>query len=123
MNWWRVANDQGHAIWNANALEYGTPGVDTVENHYIGTEVVEWTYFALELISDHVKNCHSEWIKEFFMRPTDIPHDDKVAAAEILSRIRTAIDQVYMRDWQRLPHQEELIALFSFCQPFNEAHA
>jgi hypothetical protein len=121
MSWWHIQDEHGYIDWGLTggqtSLRYYVPGQDSTENHYIGSEVLELLDLCLELLLPAVKARHAHWIQDFFLQPKDLPHDDRLAAGEIITRTRHNIDVVYQRDWNRLPYPEELAGLFAFCSP------
>lgn len=121
MSWWHIQDENGYIDWGMtngfSRLRYYVPGKDSAENYYIGIEALDALYLCIELLVPEIKENHAHWIKDFFLQPKELPLDDRLAAAEIITRTRQNIDAIYQREWRREPYPEELAGLFSFCFP------
>jgi len=121
MSWWHIQDENGSIDWGItnglSRLKYYVPGQDSPENYYIGAEALEALDICIELISPEIKEQHASWVKDFFLQPTAPPQDERLAAAEIITRTRQNINAIYQREWRRPPYHEELGGLFSFCFP------
>ena len=130
MGWWRISGPSGHIKWSAGSDENGAmlfnciPGRDDQTQLYNGDEPADILDAVINSLETQFQSISfkAEAKSVFLDQVCEIREID-FDAQKALSVAREKIEQVYQREWQRLPTPAELSAVFEFCTSrFTQVH-